>query len=64
MITSLRDGDGLVEPSDGGIDDLERGKSKDDIFSSTGHDMEEVFLCDTFYVGEESASKMDFSVFV
>ena len=64
LITSVRDGYDLAGSINGGVDDLEPEKSEDDIFPSTGHDMEEVFLCNTFYLGEEDTGETDFSVFV
>ena len=43
---------------------MEPGKSKDDIFLSTAHDIEEVFLCNPFNVRVESAGIADCTCFV
>ena len=39
-------------------------KSKNNVLSATRHDVEEVFLCNTFYVGKEGAGEADFPIFV
>ena len=64
LITFFRDGDGLARPVDGGVGDLESRKFEDDIFSFTRHDMEEMFLGNSFDVGEKGRGEMDFSIFV
>ena len=64
LITGLRDGDGLVRPVNGGISGLEPRQPKDNVFSATRHNMEEMFLYNTFYVGKEDASEVDFPIFV
>ena len=43
---------------------MEPGESEDDIFTSTAHDIEEMFLGDPFDVGVESASVTDCTGFV
>ena len=53
------DGQGLPDPIDGGVCGLEPGESEDDIFASTVHDVEEMFLGDPFNVGVEGASIAD-----
>ena len=64
LITFFRDGDGLARLVNGRVGDLEPRKSEDDIFSFTRHDIKEVFLGDSFNVGEEGTGEMDFSIFV
>ena len=43
---------------------MEPRKSKDNILSATRHDVEEMFLHNTFYIGEEGTSEADFPIFV
>ena len=43
-------------PINGGVRGSEPGESEDNVFSSTAHDVEEVFLGDPFDVGVEGAS--------
>ena len=64
LITSFWDGDGLTRPINDEVGGLELGESKDNIFPATRHDMEEVFLCDAFYVDKEGAGEVDFPIFV
>ena len=56
MITRLGDGQGLSDLVDGGVRSTEPGESKDDVFATTAHDVEEMFLGDPFDVGVEGAS--------
>ena len=53
-----------MRPVNGGIGDLELGEPKDDIFPATRHDVEEMFLHNTLYVGKKGAGKVDFPIFV
>ena len=64
MVARLRDSQGLSDPVDGGVRGAEPGESEDDIFSSTAHDIEEVFLGDPFDVSVEGASIADCTGFV
>ena len=64
LITGLRDGNSLAELVNDGVGGLEPGEFKDNIFFATRHNVEEIFLCNAFYVGEEGTSKADFPVFV
>ena len=64
LIAGLRDGDGLTRPVNGGVGSLKPGQPEDDVFSATRHDVEEVFLCNTFYVDKEGASEANFLIFV
>ena len=59
MVAGFGDGQGLPDPVDGGVRGVEPGESKDDIFLSTAHDVEEMLLSDPFDVGVESASIAD-----
>ena len=43
---------------------MEPGESKNDVFASTAHDIEEVFLSNPFNVGVEGASIVDRTSFV
>ena len=53
-----------MRPINGGIGVLEPGESEDNIFSPTRHDVEEIFLCNAFYVGKEGTNEVNFSFFV
>ena len=64
LITGLRYEDGLARPVNGEVGNLEPGEFEDNIFSTTRHDVKEMFLCYSFYVGEEDTSEADFTVFV
>ena len=54
----------MTRPVNGGVGGLKPGESKNNILPATGHDMEEMFLCHTLYVGEECTSEVDFPTFV
>ena len=54
----------MSNPVDGAVGGAEPGESKDDVFASAIHDVEEVFLIDLFDVGVESASVVDGASFV
>ena len=54
----------MARPVNCGVGGLKPGQPKDNIFSATRHDMEEIFLCNAFYVGKEDASEVDFPIFV
>ena len=43
---------------------MEPGESKDDLFSSTAHDIEEMFLSNSFNIHVEGVSIMDCTSFV
>ena len=64
MIAGFRDGQGLPGPVNGRVCGTEPGESKDDIFPSTAHDIEEVLLGYPFNVSVEGASVMDCIGFV
>ena len=64
MIAGFRDGQGLSDPVDGGVRCAEPGESEDDVFASTAHDIEEMFLGYPFDVGVEGASVADCTSFV
>ena len=64
LITGFRDGQGLPHPVDGGVRGAKPGESKDDVFSSTAHDIEEMFLGDPLDVGIEGAGVADCTGFV
>ena len=64
MIAGFGDGQGLSSPIDGGVCGAEPGESKDDVFSSTAHDVEKMLLGDPFNVGIEGASVTDCISFV
>ena len=61
MVAGFRDGQGLLGPVDGRICDVEPGKSKDHIFSSTAHNVEEMFLDDPFNVGIEDTGIVNYT---
>ena len=48
----------------GGVGGLEPGESKNNIFPAIRYDVEEMFLCNTFYVGKEGADEANFPIFV
>ena len=54
----------MARPVNGGVGGLKPGQPKDNIFPTTRHDMEEIFLCNAFYVDKEDASEVDFPIFV
>ena len=54
----------MPDPVDGRVCSLEPGESEDDVFSSTAHDVEEMFLGDSFDVGIESAGVVNCICFV
>ena len=56
LVTGFGDGQGLFDPIDGGVCDVEPGESEDDVFSAATHDIEEMFLSNLFDVHVESAS--------
>ena len=53
-----------MRPVNGGVSGLEPGEPENNVLSAIRHDMEEMFLHNTFYVGKEGASEVDFPVFV
>ena len=64
MIIGFRDGQGLPGPVNGGVHGIEPGESKDDVFPSTAHDIEEVLLDYPFNVSVEGVSVTDCTSFV
>ena len=64
MVAGFRDGQSLSDPVDGAVGGTEPGESEDDVFVSTAHDIEEVFLGDSFDVGIEGASVTNCTSFV
>ena len=64
MVTRLRDSQGLPDPVDGGVSGTEPGEPQDDVFLSTAHDVEEMFLDNSFNVGIEGASIVNCTGFV
>ena len=54
----------MFDPVNGGVHDAEPGESKDDILTSTAHDVEEMFLSNSFNIGVEGASIMNCTSFV
>ena len=54
----------MSDPVDGRVSGTEPGESKDDVFSSTAHDIEEVFLGNSFDVHVEGAGIMNYTSFV
>ena len=64
MIVGFGDGQSLPDPIDGGVCGAKPEESEDDVFASTAHDVEEMFLGDPFDVGVESASIMNCTGFV
>ena len=64
MIIGFRDGQGLLGPVNSGVCDMESGESKDDIFSATAHDIEQVFLGDPFNVCVQDESVTDCACFI
>ena len=64
MIAGFRDSQGLPDPIDGGVCGTEPGESEDDVFSSTTHNVEEMFLGYPFDVRIEGASITDSTSFV
>ena len=53
-----------MRPINGRVGGLEPGESKDNVLPATRHDVEEMFLCHTFYIGKEGTSEADFPAFV
>ena len=64
MIARFRDGQSLPDPVDGRVRGTEPGESKDDIFASTAHDVEEMFLGYPFNVCIEGVSIADSTSFI
>ena len=64
LITRLGDSQGLFDPGNGGICDMEPGESEDDIFSATARDIEEMLLSDPFDVHVESAGVVNCTSFI
>ena len=64
MVAGFRNGQSLSDPVDGGVRGAEPGESKDNVFSSTAHNVEEMFLGNPFDVGVEGASVADCTGFV
>ena len=64
MIAGLGDGQSLSDPVDGRVGGVEPGESKDDVFSSTACNVEEMLLDNPFDVGIEGASVADCASFV
>ena len=54
----------MLDPVNGGVGGVEPGESEDDVFLSTTHDVEEMFLNNSFNVGVESASITNCTSFV
>ena len=54
----------MSNPIDGGVCGTEPGEAEDDVFTSTTHNVEEMFLGDPFDVGVEGASIVDCTGFV
>ena len=61
MIAGFGDGQGLPDPINGGVHGAEPGESKDDIFATTAHNVEEMFLGYPFDVCIEGAGIVDSS---
>ena len=64
MIARFRDGQGLSDPVDGRVCGTEPGESEDDIFVTTAHDVEEMFLGYPFDVCIEGAGIADSTSFI
>ena len=64
MVTGFRDGHSLFSPVNDRVCGMESEESKNDVFSATAHDVEEMFLSNPFNVGIEGASVMDCTSFV
>ena len=64
LVTRFGNGQSLLDPVNGGVCDMEPGKSKDDILLSALHDIEEMFLSNPFNVHIESVSVVDCTSFV
>ena len=64
MIAGLGNDQGLYDPIDGGIGSMEPRESENDVFLTTVHDIEEVFLGNPFNVHIEGASIMNCISFV
>ena len=64
MVTGLQDGQGLLDLVNGRVCGAESGESEDDIFSSTAHDIEEMFLSNPFNVRVECTGVADCTSFV
>ena len=64
LITGFRDGQGLPGLVDGEVHDVELRESKDDVFLATVHDVEEMFLDNSFDVYIEGVGVMDCTRFV
>ena len=56
LIAGFRDGQGLFDPIYSGVHGMEPRESEDDIFSSTAHDVEKMFLSDPFDICIKGAS--------
>ena len=54
----------MFSPVNSGVCDAEPEESKNDVFPTATHDVEEVFLCNPFNVCVKSASVMDCAGFV
>ena len=54
----------MPDPVDGGVCGTELRESKDYVFLSTSHDIEEMFLGDLFNIHIESTSIMDYTSLV
>ena len=59
MVTGFRDGQDLLCPVDGGVGYTEPRKSKDNVFSATVYDIEQMFLDNPFNICVEGASIAD-----
>ena len=64
LVTGLWDGQGLLNPVSGGICGVEPGESKDNIFLAIAHDIEEMFLSDSFDVCVEGAGVANCTSFI
>ena len=64
LVTCFGNGQGFFDPVDGGVSGTEPGESKNDVFLSTAHNIEEVSLSDPFNVHVEGAGVADCTSFV
>ena len=59
LVAGFRDSQGLLCPINSGVCDMEPEESKDNIFSSAAHDIEEMFLSDPFDVCVQDTGVVD-----
>ena len=64
LVAGFKNGQSLFDPVNSGVCSTEPGESKDDVFSPTIHDVEEMFLSDPFNVHVECAGVVDHTSFV